>query len=103
MYVLLPIFREVSVPRIAHETGGEVIDARNIQSIRSAMATAISRLKQRYNLGYYSTNRRHDGAFREIEIRITDDSNDSQRKYTVYARRGYYAWREDSTSLDPHP
>jgi Ca-activated chloride channel family protein len=103
MYVLLPIFREVSVPRITHETGGEVIDVRNIDSIRSAMATAISRLKQRYSLGYYSTNRRHDGTFREIEIRITEGSNDSKRKYTVYARRGYYAPREDATSLDPHP
>ena len=103
MYVLLPIFRDVSVPRITHETGGEVIDARNLNSIRSAMATAISRLKQRYSLGYYSTNRRHDGAFREIELRITDGSNDSKRKYTVYARRGYYAWTEDATSLDPHP
>jgi Ca-activated chloride channel family protein len=103
MYVLLPIFREVSVPRITHETGGEVIDARNIDSIRSAMATAISRLKQRYSLGYYSTNRRHDGTFREIEIRITEGSNDSKRKYTVYARRGYYAPAEDATSLDPHP
>jgi Ca-activated chloride channel family protein len=103
MYVLLPIFREVSVPRITRETGGEVIDARNIESIRSAMATAISRLKQRYSLGYYSTNRRHDGAFREIEIRVTDGSNDPKRKYTVYARRGYYAPTEDATSLDPHP
>jgi len=101
MYVLLPIFREVSVPRITHETGGEVIDARNIDSIRSAMATAISRLKQRYSLGYYSTNRRHDGAFREIEIRVTDGSTDSQRKYTVYARRGYYALSDDASSLDP--
>jgi Ca-activated chloride channel family protein len=103
MYVLLPIFREVSVPRIAQETGGEVIDARNIESIRSALGTAISRLKQRYSLGYYSTNRRHDGAFREIEIRIADGWNDAQRKYTVYARRGYYASTEDATPLDPHP
>jgi VWFA-related protein len=103
MYVLLPLFREVSVPRIVHETGGEVIDARNLESIRAALATAISRLKQRYSLGYYSTNRRHDGAFREIEIRITDVSNDPKRKYTVYARRGYYASTEDATSLDPHP
>jgi VWFA-related protein len=103
MYVLLPIFREVSVPKITHETGGEVIDARNIQSIRSAMATAISRLKQRYSLGYYSTNRRHDGTFREIEIRIIDGSNDPKRKYTVYARRGYYASTEGATSLDLHP
>ena len=89
MYVLLPIFRDVSVPKITHETGGEVIDARKIESIRSAMATAVARLKQRYSLGYYSTNRRHDGAFRAIELRITDGSNDG--KYTVYARRGYYA------------
>jgi Ca-activated chloride channel family protein len=103
MYVLLPMFRDVSVPRITHETGGEVIDARSLESIRSAMATAISRLKQRYSLGYYSTNRRHDGAFREIAIRITDDSIDSQRKYTVYARRGYYAWTEDASSLDAQP
>jgi Ca-activated chloride channel family protein len=103
MYVLLPLFREVSVPRIAHETGGEVIDARNLESIRSALATAILRLRQRYSLGYYSTNRRHDGAFREIEIRITEASNDAKRKYAVYARRGYYASTEDATSLDPHP
>jgi len=103
MYVLLPIFRDVSVPKITHETGGEVIDARKIESIRSAMATAISRLKQRYSLGYYSTNRRHDGAFREIEIRIADTSNNPQRKYTVYARRGYYASTEGATSINPHP
>ena len=103
MYVILPMFHDVSVPRITHETGGEVIDARNLESIRSAMATAISRLKQRYSLGYYSTNRRHDGAFREIEIRIADGSIDSQRKYTVYARRGYYPWTEGPNSLDNQP
>jgi len=103
MYVLLPFFREVSVPRITHETGGEVIDARTIDSIRSAMATAISRLKQRYSLGYYSTNRRHDGTFREIQIRITDGSNDPKQQCTVYARRGYYAPAEDANSFDPHP
>jgi VWFA-related protein len=64
-------------------------DARNLNSIRPAMDTVISRLKQRYSLGYYSTNRRHDGAFREIEIHIKDASSD--QKFTVYARRGYYA------------
>jgi Ca-activated chloride channel family protein len=100
MYVLLPMFRDVSVPRITHETGGEVIDARSLESIRSAMATAISRLRQRYSLGYYSTNRRHDGAFREIDIRVTGGSMDSQQTYKVYARRGYYASTEDTTLLD---
>jgi len=98
MLVLLPIFREVSVPKITHETGGEVIDARNINSIRSALETAITRLRQRYNLGYYSTNRRHDGTFREIEIHIKEASNDPQQKYTVYARSGYYASSEETSA-----
>jgi Ca-activated chloride channel family protein len=100
MYVIPPIleevsFREVSVPKMTHETGGEVIDARNLNSIRSAMDTAISRLKQRYNLGYYSTNHSHDGAFREIAIHIKEASNDVN--YTVYARSGYYAPGEEGS------
>jgi Ca-activated chloride channel homolog len=101
MNVLLPIFRDVSVAKITHETGGEVIDAKNIESIGSAMATTISRLKQRYSLGYYSTNGRLDGAFREIEIRVTDASKDPRRRYVVYARRGYYARTEGTSSLNP--
>jgi len=101
MNVLLPIFRDVSVAKITHETGGEVIDAKSIESIGSAMVTAISRLKQRYSLGYYSTNARLDGAFREIEIRVTDGSKDSGRRYMVYARRGYYARTEETSLLNP--
>ena len=100
MTVLLPIFRDVSVPRIAHETGGEVIDAKNIESMRSAMAIAVSRLKQRYSLGFYSTNPHRDGGFREIEIRITEGTQDSSR-YTVYARRGYYSRKEETPTPTP--
>ena len=101
MYVILPIFREVSVPTIVHETGGEIIDARNLESIRPALATAISHLKRRYNIGYYSSNRRRDGTFREVEIRAAEGGNEWPRNFSVYARRGYYAPREDASSPDP--
>jgi Ca-activated chloride channel family protein len=103
MYVILPIFRDVSVPRIIHETGGEMIAARSIESIRSALSTAISRLKWRYNIGYYSNNRRRDGAFREVEIRVSEGSPDPQSKFSVYARRGYYAGAEGAPPSDPQP
>jgi Ca-activated chloride channel homolog len=103
MTVLLPIYREISVPKIALETGGEVIEARDIESLRSAMATVISRLRQRYSLGYYTTNTRRDGAFRQIEIRIVESSGDSKRQYTVYARRGYYARSDAASSLNNQP
>lgn len=103
MRVLLPIYRDVSVEKIARETGGEVIDARGIKAVGPALATAISRLRQRYSLGYYSTNHHHDGAFRGVEIRINEGTNDAQHKYTVYARRGYYARAEDTSSLNSQP
>lgn len=101
MTVLLPIYRDVSVAKITRETGGEVIDANSVEAMGSAMATVISRLKQRYSFGYYSTNPRLDGAFREIEIRVTDGSKVNGRQYMVYARRGYYARTEGAASLAP--
>jgi Ca-activated chloride channel homolog len=80
-----------SVPKMARETGGEVIDTHTTGSVQSAMAMVIARLKQRYTLGYSSTNRRRDGSFRQIDIRVADGSASASARYTVYARRGYYA------------
>jgi len=94
--VLLPLFQNVSVPTIAHETGGEVMDAEDPGALHGAIATVISRLKQRYTLGYQSTNTRHDGAFRRIEIRVGAPAD--QGRYSVYARQGYYAPADEQTA-----
>ena len=91
MGVILPIFRDVSVSRIVQETGGEVINAGNIEAIRPAMTAIITRLKRRYSLGYYSTDHRHDGAFREIAVRVTEDPPNPNRRFTISVRRGYFA------------
>jgi VWFA-related protein len=80
-----------SVPKMARETGGDVIDTHTAGSVQSAMATVIARLKQRYTLGYSSTNRQRDGSFRQIDVRVADGSTSTSVKYSVYARRGYYA------------
>ena len=103
MNVLLPIFREVSVQEIARQTGGEVIEAQGLSSIRLAMATAISRLRQRYSLGYYSTNHGTVGAFRGIEVRVAGRPEATRQPYAVFARRGYYVHGASSSSLDAHP
>lgn len=87
--VELPLYQDVSVPWITSQTGGEVIDAPSAKALDSAMATAVERLKQRYTLGYQSTNHRHDGAFRRIEVRVAESPQPGP--YTVYARQGYYA------------
>jgi len=91
-----------SVPKMARESGGEVIDTRYVGSVQAAMATVISRLKQRYSLGYRSTNLRKDGTFRQIEIRVVDPSRPAT-KYAVFARRGYYARKEVVASNAAQP
>jgi len=66
------------------------------------MATVIARLKQRYTLGYTSTNRQRDGSFRQIDVRVADGSTSTSVKYTVYARRGYYAPAERAAAPAAH-
>jgi VWFA-related protein len=80
-----------SVNKVTRETGGEIIVADDVGSLENAMAIVLARLKQRYTLGYQSTNRQQDGAFRTIDVQIRSRAQTPGEKYTVYARRGYYA------------
>ena len=91
------------VNRIMSETGGEIIDLAAAGSVRKAMAAVITRLKQRYTLGYQTTNPRRDGAFREIEVRLADRVQDSKHPYRIFARRGYYAAPEPTAPSKPSP
>ena len=82
------------VGKIAHETGGEIIDAGSTGSLDSALATVINRLKLRYTLGYNSPNAAKDGSFRKIDVRLTERYGRPDSDYSVSARRGYYSQTE---------
>jgi len=90
-----------SVRKIAEETGGEEIDVRRVGSLQAALSAVVSRLKTRYTLGYNSTNKERDGAFRQIEVRLTDRYGRPDADYSVYNRRGYYAPTERRASSPP--
>ena len=72
------------------ETGGEIIDMAAVGSAQKAMAAVIARLKQRYTLGYQSSNTRRDRAFREIDVRLSGRAQDPKHPYRIFARHGYY-------------
>ena len=86
--------KDGTVEKITHETGGEVIDVGRAGSLDAALATVIGRLKLRYTLGYNSTNASKDGAFRKIDVRLTERYGRSDSDYSVSARRGYYSAAE---------
>ena len=91
------------VSRIMSETGGEIIDLAAVGSVRKAMGAVITRLKQRYTLGYRSTNTRRDRAFREIDVRLADRVQDAKHPYRIFARHGYYAPPEPAVPSKPSP
>ena len=79
------------VEKICHQTGGEMIDTREGVSVSSAMQTILTWLKQGYTLGYSPTNKRQDGTYRSIEVRLNERGEAHGRKHTIYTRQGYYA------------
>jgi len=95
----LPQFRRPGrVEEIARETGGEVIGTQRAGSVGAALAAVMRRLKTRYTLGYYPSNKAHDGTFRVIEVYLGDRFGQLHLDYRILARRGYYAPREGVTS-----
>jgi Ca-activated chloride channel family protein len=76
------------VPTIAKETGGEVFDA-SASEVDGALATAVTRLKLRYTMGYYPS-RSARGRYHGVEIRLADRFGRPGIDYTVLSRRGYY-------------
>ena len=61
----------------AHEGGRDLVD--------EAAEEVAAELKQQYTLGYYPTNTKRDGAFRQILVEVKDKS------LRVRTKRGYYA------------
>ncbi len=91
------------VNKIMLETGGEIIDMAAVGSAQKAMAAVITRLKQRYTLGYKSSNTRRDRVFRAIDVRLSDRVLDSKHPYRIFARHGYYPAFESAPPSKPLP
>jgi Ca-activated chloride channel homolog len=89
-----------SVPKVTHETGGEIIDVQSVGSLDSALATVVNRLKLRYTLGY-QPSRKSSPTFHKIDVRLSDRFGHPESDYSVHARRGYYS--SDTASAQKNP
>jgi VWFA-related protein len=74
-----------AMKKLANETGGRVIEVGNKpEKLRQAFDQISQELRSQYNIGYTSTNNKHDGTFRKVEMKAKKD-------YKIQARSGYYA------------
>jgi VWFA-related protein len=68
---------------IAHETGGRAYVNQN--EIKDGVDRAFQDSAASYTLGYYPDNKKYDGKYRQIKVKVKRDGADVQN------RRGYYA------------
>lgn len=80
-----------TLEKFARATGGQFFNPKaELEKLRDAFARINREIKNQYTLSYVSTNRRRDGSFREIEVRVR------RRDLKVQHRTGYYAPGGDS-------
>lgn len=72
---------------LARASGGKTFVAASLRDARAAFAQVAGEIGTQYSLGYYSTNKAHDGRFRTIRVEIRGAGAGAQ----VRAREGYYA------------
>lgn len=75
---------------LAEQTGGRAFFPKSTQDIATAFSQIEQELRSQYLLSYTSTNRTRDGAYRKVQIEITNPQLRKQKLRLLY-RQGYYA------------
>jgi VWFA-related protein len=72
--------------RIAKLTGGEAYFPSSLGDLRTVWPKIAGAIRGQYTIGYVSSNRQHDGSFRNVKIVAKGKRN---KTLTVRARQGY--------------
>ncbi|MCZ6747461.1 MAG: VWA domain-containing protein [Acidobacteria bacterium] len=70
---------------LATESGGRSFLTPKAERLKKSYGEVEAELRHHYTLSYTSTNRRKDGLWRGIDLRVR------RKGFTAHARRGYYA------------
>ncbi len=76
---------------IADQTGGRMYTPHKIDELSGVYSEIADDLRIQYQLGYNSTNRAHNGTWREIRVQV-----DNHPEAVVRTRKGYYAHKDAS-------
>lgn len=84
------LIRGGSLKKYAEATGGEVLELKPGE-VATLLPGAIGRIQARYTLGYVPSDRKQDGKFRKITVRVAPWVEKLNEKVVIRARRGYIA------------
>jgi Ca-activated chloride channel family protein len=69
--------------RAVKDSGGEIIDVRQLEEVPAAFAGVLADLREQYVIGYYPSRRRHDGSWHKLKVSVSLSGAD------VTTRAGY--------------
>jgi VWFA-related protein len=93
--------RRMTVDPFANQTGGEMMKS-DKTSINARLALLIDHLRTCYSLGFSSKKEQADGAFRRINLALTQEAQKRLGNVVVKTKQGYYA-RPQKQSPPPPP
>ena len=82
-----------ALKQLTESTGGRVFFPYSVSQLTTAFQEVDQELRSQYNLTYVPTNKRKNGEFREIKVKVSRDS------VNIHHRKGYFAPGEDSSGL----
>jgi hypothetical protein len=77
---------QAALAAVSNSTGGWAMVLEEPSQADQIYSKIFSDINRRYLVGYYPTNKEHDGKRRKIEVTVRDHSD-----YTVVGRKWYYA------------
>jgi Ca-activated chloride channel family protein len=80
--------QRLRLSQLAEASGGQAFFPGSLKELDAVYAKIVEEVRARYTLGYQSSDTATDGAWREVEIRIT---RPELRSAKIRTRRGYFA------------
>jgi len=82
------MMQQMRLTQIARDTGGDAYFPGDAKQIHEIYAKILDELLSRYTIGYVSSNRKADGKFRKLQVKLT---RPDLKGVNVRTRPGYYA------------
>lgn len=82
------------------ETGGEIFSEKP-EDLDKAFGDLIDHLRNRYTIGFVSTNPTRDGTYRKLKLQLSDDVAKKEGQVVVITRRGYLAKKDLAGKANP--
>jgi Ca-activated chloride channel homolog len=74
--------------QIAETTGGQAFFPSSMKDVEAAYDKIVAQIRAQYSLGYTSTNTKHDGQWRKVEIKV---KRPDLKDLKIQTRKGYFA------------